>query len=494
MLNLFDNLNQTCALRAHTSLLMESTYLNYKYRQTKRGVVLTEYTGDETHVEIPASVYGMPVVSFGDIFSYNENLQSVVIPDSFTVIPPNAFDSCSNLRHVHIGNGVKRIAADAFSYCTSLEHVDVPQNVESIGVGAFARSGLISITLHEGLKIIDEQAFCESALRRITIPNSVTELGYIAFYASKIEYVTLGSGITTLNSTFSESSLREVNIPRGVVSINMAFRDCRHLRKVYVEDRNGWFVKDPASEYNPEKYGDRAYACAPKLFATPKRAAKAFRKGYNGEIYSSYWFKAKANNVAKPVDAVCTVDDFDYEETDDGIRLIKYNGNATIVSVPKQIDDMAVYDLGSAFGGTQIESITLPPSVKHVYAYAFFCCSELKRIEMPEVETIGDKAFEFCKKLQELSLPNSLLSIGKDAFHYCGVTTIKLGTKLKEIKAGAFNCKKLQRVYFTQKYGWRVHTPKGEQLIDERDLADPISATQLLRKYGEYDWTREGLF
>ncbi len=85
---------------------MESIYLNYKYRQTKRGIVLTEYVGDETHVEIPDSVYGMPVVSFGDIFSGNENLQSVVIPDSFTVIPPNAFDSCSNLQHVHIGNGV----------------------------------------------------------------------------------------------------------------------------------------------------------------------------------------------------------------------------------------------------------------------------------------------------------------------------------------------------------------------------------------------------
>jgi len=474
---------------------MESTYLNYKYRQTKRGIVLTEYTGDETHVEIPASVYGMPVVSFGDIFSYNENLQSVVIPDSFTVIPPNAFDLCSNLQHVHIGKGVKRIAADAFSDCTSLKHVDIPQNVESIGVGAFARSGLIDITLHEGLKIIDEQAFCESALRRITIPNSVTEIGYIAFYKSKIEYVELGSGITTLNGTFSESLLREINIPRGVVSIKRAFRDCRHLRKVYVEDIEGWFVKDPASEYNPEKYGDRAYACAPRLFATPKRAAKAFRKGYNGEIYSSYWFKAEANNVdQKPVDTACTVDDFDYEETDDGIRLIQYNGDTTVVDVPKRIDDLPIYDIGSAFCGSEIESITLPASVKHVCAYAFSCCSELKRIEMPKVETIGDKAFEFCKKLQEISLPDSLLSIGKDAFHYSDVTTVNLGAKLKEIKAGAFNCKKLQSVYFAQKYGWRVHTPRGEEFIDDRALADPIAAAQLLRKYAEYDWTRDGLF
>ncbi len=373
--------------------------------------------------------------------------------------------------------------------------MDVPQNVENIGVGAFARSGLVSVTLHEGLKIIDEQAFCETALHEITIPNSVTELGYIVFYKSKIKSVTLGSGITTLKGTFSESLLREVNIPRGVVSIDMAFRDCKHLRKVYVEDKNGWFVKDPASEYNPEKYGDRAYECSPGLFATPKRAAKAFREGYNGEIYSSYWFKEEAKSIAqKPVDAACTVDNLDYEETDDGIRLIKYNGNATVVNIPQQIDGLAVYDIGSAFNGAQMESIILPTSVKQIGAYAFYCCSKLKRIEMPKVETIGEKAFGLCKKLQEISLPDSLLVIGKDAFHLCGVITVNLGTKLKEIKAGAFNCEKLQRVYFAKKYGWRVHTPQGEQPIDERDLADPITAAQLLRKYCEYDWTRESLF
>ena len=77
------------------------------------------YSGD---IVIPSTITykskTLTVTSIGeDAFSSNNNLTSVVIPNSVTSIVEYAFYGCSSLRSVVIPNTVTHIGYNAFDYC-----------------------------------------------------------------------------------------------------------------------------------------------------------------------------------------------------------------------------------------------------------------------------------------------------------------------------------------------------------------------------------------
>ena len=70
--------------------------------------------------------------------------------------------------------------------------------------------------------------------------------------------------------------------------------------------------------------------------------------------------------------------------------------------------------------------LTVPGTVKTIREFAFYGCSGLASVELPEgVETIGDDAFYGCSDLASVTLPASLTSIGRSAFERCsGLKTV----------------------------------------------------------------------
>ncbi|MBR4758525.1 MAG: leucine-rich repeat domain-containing protein, partial [Lachnospiraceae bacterium] len=68
-----------------------------------------------------------------------------------------------------------------------------------------------------------------------------------------------------------------------------------------------------------------------------------------------------------------------------------------------------------------------------------------------QVTAIADKAFKGNKKIKKVTIPNTVVSIGKSAFENCtALTTLTIkGTKLASIGQSAFkNCKALKKVTF----------------------------------------------
>lgn len=111
------------------------------------------------------------------------NLTSVIVPNSVTVISNSSFYGCGGLTNITIGNGITSIESNAFIDCKKLENIVIPNGVTNIGAYAFGSCyKLTNVTIPNSVTNIESSTFrtC-SGLTNITIPKSVTNIGFDAF-------------------------------------------------------------------------------------------------------------------------------------------------------------------------------------------------------------------------------------------------------------------------------------------------------------------------
>ena len=88
-----------------------------------------------------------------------------------------------------------------------------------------------------------------------------------------------------------------------------------------------------------------------------------------------------------------------------------------------------------------VRSVSLPDGLTSIGNGAFDFCRRLTSVTIPEgVRSIGDMAFKECYALADLTLPKSLTSIGFAAFRYCtALRCVKIPESVRSIEAEAFS-------------------------------------------------------
>ncbi len=96
--------------------------------------------------------------------------------------------------------------------------------------------------------------------------------------------------------------------------------------------------------------------------------------------------------------------------------------------------------------GDYVKHIIISGSVKHIGDYAFTAVSVIS-VDLGSVESIGDGAFHSCLDLPSVTIPDTVETIGGQAFCNCGITTAVIGKNVTTIGSGAFmNCFRLTSV------------------------------------------------
>lgn len=102
--------------------------------------------------------------------------ESIIIPETVTIIGGGAFEGCSNLKSISIPDSVTVIGSSAFEGCSSLEEITIGKSVSDIGNYAFRNcTSLKSIDLLHRLVSVDENIFegCTS-LEAINVPANTS--------------------------------------------------------------------------------------------------------------------------------------------------------------------------------------------------------------------------------------------------------------------------------------------------------------------------------
>ena len=158
--------------------------------------------------------------------------------------------------------------------------------------------------------------------------------------------------------------------------------------------------------------------------------------------------------------------DYVYQMTEDGegALLTNYSGTSGDVVIPETVDGHPVVAVGAhMFAYNEaVESVKLPEGIRSIGNMAFFKCTHLQGIEIPEGVTMIDECcFGGCEALSEVKLPSSLEEVGRFGFLACTqLKEIVFGDELKAIGPGAFQmCASLSK----------VSIPAGQNVTIEED-------------------------
>ena len=318
-------------------------------------IKITEYNGNAENVDIPKMIDGKSVTSI-DAYAFGgcESFKSITIPDSVTSIDECAFKDCTSLTSITIPGSVTSIGKCAFYGCTSLTNITIPSSVTSIGESAFrVCTSLTGITIPDGVKNIESEAFrgCVN-LKSVVIPDGITSVGYRAFYNC--------------------NSLKSISIPASVTAIySQAFG--------YHSDV-GDSIDIDDSYLKPEKVDGFKI----NYIKNTRGHLYAVQNDFSDETY------------------------LNTEELDNGtLKIVSYAGKDATYVIPSEIDGKIITEIGyEAFSYCdELTSITIPASVTMIGDYAFFECQNLKSLTISDgVTRIGYEAFYGCLNLTAIDV------------------------------------------------------------------------------------------
>ncbi len=167
--------------------------------------------------------------------------------------------------------------------------------------------------------------------------------------------------------------------------------------------------------------------------------------------------REEREKLARELDQLKAQFDYRLEEVNKRITLVKYIGKTEQVVIPevaggytvRAIEKQCFYYGGNLNNRNSLREINLPNTITSIGDEAFSDCNKLEKINLPcGLENLGCWAFLRCEKLLSITIPDSVKTINKCAFSGCkSLVKLTLPQSLEKIDEMAFcDCKSLVNV------------------------------------------------
>jgi len=318
---------------------------------------------------------------------------------------------------------VRQIASGKIIIPSSVTYNSVSYSVTSIVDYAFRDcTGLTSLTIGNSVTSIGNYAFymC-SGLNSLTIGNSVISIGEEAFRdCTGLTSVTIPNSVTIIGicAFYGCTGLTSLTIGNSVTSIGMgAFSECSGLTSVTIPN-SVTYIESGAFAIcsgltSIDVASDNSNYCSVDgvLFNKDKTTLIQYPGGKQG----AYSIPNSVTGIVEWAFAGCS-----------GLTSIDVaSDNSNYCSVDGVLFNKDKTTLIQYPGGKQ-GAYSIPNSVTSIGEEAFFNCTGLTSVTIPgRVTSIGKEAFYNCTGLTSVTIPGSVTSIGWYAFYMCsGLTSV----------------------------------------------------------------------
>ena len=394
-------------------------------------------------------------------------------------IPKDALHGCDGLESITIPEGVSRIEDAAFAGCKSLNTLSLPMSLTSVAGGVIADTALYENeknwnedilyisnwilavkydiagkhTIKEETVGIADSVFQGSAITSIIMPDSLRYIGKTPFtQCLSLEDVTLSSGLSSICENAFDTcwKLSRVYIPDSVTRIEKnAFIDCKSLSSLSIP-KNVTYIGENAFRGCGDIEGD---CIIPDSVSYIGKDAFLGTK-FSGSFIIGNGLKEMPTKIGYKQDLIIG----------NGITEIpqyyQYVGTG-VLKVGKNVKKIGSYAFGQHYTSsgtdTVFSKVILPESVTDIGYEIFGSYSNLESAgplgsgcdyEFGWKTSIPPRAFESLHKLNNVVIPNGIISIGDSAFSSCtSLETIALPDNIKNIGNYTFSgCKNLASI------------------------------------------------
>lgn len=444
------------------------------------------------------------------VFSDCATLASVTIPDSVTSMGNETFAECPYLSSVTLPSGITIIPESTFYLCVRLQNLTIPSGVTSVGDLAFKQSGLTSINIPNGVTSIGEEAFagCDflssvtlpptlrtishiafdecADLTNIVIPNGVTTLGNEVFEQTGLTSITIPSSITSIgrgtfyqctslssvtfaepvgitnltNDTFAGcSQLTSLTLPSGITTIGQGgVQDCRNLASVVLPSTltsvglTAFYLDSSLTEVycyaaTPPSLGSYAFysiGSNPTLYVPYESLSAYQNSGWSNYFPNILPIDAPQTYACQSIDANGAnynpalqeylydrriASNSGYTTTTEALNLYEIvdrglAGKANLTNLVNILSNFPnLNTIGNlAFEGcTNLKYADIPSTVIHFGSDVFAKCTSLEGcyLDQSQITSLGAGTFIDCSALTTVTLPSTLTSICNGSFYYC---------------------------------------------------------------------------
>ncbi len=436
----------------------------------------------DTEIFIPSTYKDLPVTGIGiQAFDHASDVTKIVVPDSVTSIGERAFNGCTNLIEITLPflgrsrdatNGYDQRFGYIFAYGKGTQY-----NFEGAGILQYSGYGYYyHYYFPKSLKKVTVTGeICSNAfqncsmLTEVEIADSVTSIGDSAFSGcSGLQYEIKG-GLKYLGNDnnpylylvgVETKDITSATIEKTCKFIaSHAFNNCSGLIKIEIPEG----VKSIGGRAFGEcsgltkivipdsvmRIGEYAFNNCNSLQYTTKDGLK-----YLGNDNNPYLYLAKAENTditSVTIENTCKVI---------GDSAFYKCSKLTEIAIPEGVVSIGI----SAFSEcSKLAKIVIPDSVTSIGASAFYNCSNLTEVTIPYgVKNIAEKTFGYCSKLTKVIIPDSVTSIGAYALYFSGISEIVIPENLTNIgDYGLNNCRSLKSITFKGTMGQWGNITKG---------------------------------
>ena len=358
------------------------------------------------------------VTKIGDRAFYDQDIRTIVLPDTLRTLGSDAFSCNDAVETVEIPGSVDSYA-HSFSGCSSLKEIKVAttnDTFESVsGVLMNEKkdtiyqypAGKTTYTIPDTVKTIGAFAFSGCTLERITIPASVTDIGDGAF--------SYCDSLTTFNAGNSKNYVADGGV--------LFTKDKKEL----VAYPNGKAGEEYTVPNNVGTISAYAFAGSPlKSVTLPSSVRTIGAYAFTGSALTEIELNQGANSVGQGAFEGCTA--------------------LTKATLPSSLTRLGQ---SMFMGCTSLQEVSWAATTSSatIGISAFEGCTSLIIVQVPErTTTIDDRAFTGCTSLTSFTIPDSVTTIGDNAFMGSGLTEVTV-TECRNMGTGIFqDCTSLKEV------------------------------------------------